>query len=85
MTLPIAVGIYTICWWLVFFIMLPIGVRTQAEEGVVEPGTEESAPIAPHLALKAIAATLISAVLFAIVYAVIVYQIIRFDWLPASL
>ena len=26
MSLPIAFGLYFICWWLVFFVMLPIGV-----------------------------------------------------------
>ena len=44
-----ALAIYTIIWWTVLFAVLPIGVRTQGEDGVVVPGTPESAPSAPRL------------------------------------
>ena len=41
MTLSFALAIYAIIWWIVLFAMLPIGVRTQEEEGEVAPGTAE--------------------------------------------
>ncbi|KQS93860.1 MULTISPECIES: DUF1467 family protein [unclassified Rhizobium] len=37
-------AIYFIIWWLSLFIVLPIGLRTQAEENDVVPGSVESAP-----------------------------------------
>lgn len=85
MSLPIALGVYFICWWLVFFMMLPVGVRTQADADSVEPGTADSAPLAPRLWIKAIAATILSAVIFGAVYAVIVYRVIPLDTIPTSL
>jgi predicted secreted protein len=85
MTLPVAIGVYFICWWLAFFIMLPIGVRTQADEGSIEPGTADSAPLAPRLRIKALAATILSAIVFAAVYAVIAFRLIPLDRIPASL
>jgi hypothetical protein len=49
MPLTFAIAIYVVLWWTVLFAVLPIGVRTQAEDGTVVPGTPESAPKAPRL------------------------------------
>ncbi|WP_275790629.1 DUF1467 family protein [Pararhizobium gei] len=38
-------AIYFIIWWLTLFMVLPIGLRTQAEEKSVVPGSVESAPL----------------------------------------
>jgi predicted secreted protein len=85
MSLPIALGVYFICWWLAFFVMLPIGVRTETDESAIEPGFATSAPLAPRLWLKALGATVLSAIIFAIVYAVIEYRLIPLDKIPMSL
>ncbi len=63
MPLPLAVATYITIWFTVLFAVLPIGVRSQDEEGVVIPGTEPGAPAAPRLLMKAVATTLISAIL----------------------
>ncbi|MFD1744016.1 DUF1467 family protein [Rhizobium helianthi] len=39
-----AFAVYFIIWWTVLFIVLPIGLRTQADEKDVVLGTVESAP-----------------------------------------
>ena len=54
-------------WWIVLFLTLPFGVRSQHEdgEGAVVPGTDPGAPVAPRMGRKLIWTTLISAVLFA--------------------
>ena len=44
MSLTFAIAIYVVIWWTVLFAVLPIGVRTQGEDGSVVPGTPESAP-----------------------------------------
>lgn len=84
MSIPIALGLYFICWWLAFFIVLPIGVRT-AEGHEVEPGMADSAPIAPYLWRKALGATVLSAIIFATVYIVIAYRLIPLELFPISL
>jgi predicted secreted protein len=85
MTLPMALGIYFICWWLVLFAVLPFGVTPVEQEGDHITGHAEGAPAQPRILLKFAITTVISAVIFAIVYAVIAYRLIPFDWLPASL
>ena len=57
-------AIYFVVWWLVLFVTLPFGVRSQHEDGAGAPGTDPGAPIAALMGRKAIWTTLISAVLF---------------------
>ena len=85
MTLPMAIGIYFICWWLVLFAVLPFGAHPPEQEGDIVTGHADSAPAQPRILLKFLIATVISAVVFAVVYAVIVYRLIPFDFLPGSL
>ena len=82
MTLSFALAIYAIIWWIVLFAMLPIGVRTQEEEGEVAPGTAESAPHMPKLLPKMLATTVVASVVFAVVYAIIVHRVITLDQIP---
>ena len=82
MSLPLGLAIYFICWWIVLFTMLPIGVKTQEEAGTVEPGTPESAPVMPRLFPKLVATTIISAIVFAFIYAIVVHQVITLDDIP---
>lgn len=84
MSYPIAFGLYFICWWLAFFIVLPIGVRTP-EIDAVEPGMADSAPIAPYLWWKALGATILSAIIFGAIYVVIAYRLIPLELFPISL
>jgi predicted secreted protein len=77
MSLPIALGVYFIIWWLSFFILLPIGVRTDHDERAAELGHADSAPVAPH--------PILSVIIFAIVYTVIAYRLIPLDRIPMSL
>ena len=71
-----------VAWWLAFFALLPIGVRSQLEEGHVIPGTEPSAPVLPKLWLKAIWAFAIAIVLWLALYSIIEYRLIDIDDIP---
>ena len=82
MTLNFAIAIYVVIWWVVLFAMLPIGVRTQAEEGEVSPGTAESAPHRPRLLPKMLATTVVASLVFAAVYAIVVHRVITLDQIP---
>ena len=64
MSVPFAIAIYVVIWWTVLFAILPIGVRTQGEEGVIVPGTPASAPAHPRLLRVVLLTTLVSAVVF---------------------
>jgi predicted secreted protein len=77
-----AVAIYIFIWWIVLFAVLPFGVRTQAEEGDVVPGTPESAPAKPRLLRIFLINTLVATVVFALVYAAIVYKVVTPETFP---
>ena len=82
MSLSFAIAIYFIIWWTVLFAVLPIGVRTQGEEGAVVPGTPESAPAAPRLLRVVLLTTVISALVFAALWALVRYGIVDLNtWL----
>jgi len=72
--------VYIILWWLVFFMALPVGVRSQAEEAEdggedIVPGSTESAPVKPRLWLKALITSIIALALYGIFY----YMMVN-DW-----
>lgn len=67
-----ALAIYFIIWWVVLFTVLPVGLRTQAEENEVVPGTVPSAPATFRFRFVFIRTTLISAIVFATYFLVTV-------------
>jgi predicted secreted protein len=73
MSLTFAIAIYLVIWWTVLFAILPIGVRTQGEDGAVVPGTPASAPTRPRLVRVALITTLVSALVFAGLWAAVHY------------
>ena len=62
-----AFAIYFVLWWIVLFLTLPFGVRSQHEDGEGAPGTDPGAPILARMGWKLVWTTLISAVIFGIV------------------
>jgi predicted secreted protein len=73
MSTPMAIAVYFTMWWIVLFAILPWGVRSQHESGDFQQGTDPGAPIAPKLAMKALATTVVTAILFAAFWAYIEY------------
>jgi predicted secreted protein len=75
MPLPLAIATYFTIWWIVLFAVLPFGVRSAAEAGVVElpRGVDPGAPMAPMLVKKAIATTLVAAVIFVVLDVLVIY------------
>jgi len=61
-----ALAIYFVLWWLVLFVTLPFGVRSQSENGDAIPGSEPGAPIAPLMLKKLVWTTVLSAVIYAV-------------------
>lgn len=61
-----ALAIYFVMWWIVLFVTLPFGVRSQMEGGASSDGTDPGAPMLSRMRAKLIWTTLLSAGLFAI-------------------
>jgi len=66
-----AVVLYVVIWFLVFFVILPLRLKTQGEAGEVVPGTPSSAPLGGGVGRKAWLTTLIATVLWAVIAGVI--------------
>ena len=78
----LSVALFFVIWWTVLFAVLPLGVRSQYEEGEVTPGTEGAAPHKPMLLRKVVITTLVAAVVFGLVDLVVTKQLISLDTLP---
>lgn len=62
-----AIAIYFLFWFLALFLVLPFGMRTDAEAGVDSgPGHAESAPHAFRAGRVALRTTIVAAIMFAL-------------------
>lgn len=71
-----AVVLYATLWFLVLFVVVPIGQKSQAEMGQVVPGTPAGAPHNLHFLRKCVITTVITTILFGIIAWVILADII---------
>ena len=85
MSLPTALAIYFIIWWVVLFAVLPWGVRSQHEDGAIIPGSDPGAPAIPNLKRKLLWTTIVAGIVFALGYVVYAYRLIELDDLAAML
>lgn len=82
MSLALGLALYFMIWWLTLFVVLPFGVRTQAEAGTVVPGTPASAPAAPRLLRIFLINTVLATVVFGALYGVIASGILDVELPP---
>ena len=61
MTITGALVLFATIWFIVMFLLLPIGHQSQAEAGEIVPGTPEGAPVRPMILKKGLWALAISA------------------------
>jgi predicted secreted protein len=64
------VVVFAITWWVVIFVMLPIGVRGQHEDGEIVAGSEPGAPSVANLKQKAWWTTIATSVVWIIFFAI---------------
>lgn len=79
MSTSLAIALYIVIWWITLFACLPLGVRTQDEDGEVVPGTPGSAPAKPHLLRVFLINTAVASVAFGIVWLVLTLKLINVD------
>ena len=66
--LPMALAVFFTSWWVCLFAVLPFGVRNHQEEAEILPeGADPGSPVAPLLAKKAIATTLLAALVYGLI------------------
>jgi predicted secreted protein len=82
MTLLESIAVYVFVWWIMLFVVLPFGVRTQHEEGSVVPGTPESAPAKQHMLRVFLINSVLSTVVYVIVYLIITNGLITPESIP---
>jgi predicted secreted protein len=66
-----AIVLFAVIWFMVLFIALPIGLRTQGDEGEVVPGTMAGSPANLNMKRKLWIVTGISAVLWVVIAGII--------------
>ncbi len=64
-TISTGFAIFFVLWWIVLFVTLPFGVRSQTEDGETIPGSDPGAPVASRMGRKLIWTTVISVIIFA--------------------
>ncbi|TCU17333.1 DUF1467 family protein [Rhizobium sullae] len=75
-------AVYFIVWWITLFAVLPIGLRTQAEDNDVVLGTVPSAPTRFRALFTFSLTTIVSAVIYGAWYISSTYFGLGFDALP---
>ena len=83
MSLVSGIAIYVVIWWLVLFVVLPWGIKSQQEAGIEDDMADVAAPANPALLKKAIATTIVAGIVFGIFYAGVESGYIALDKLPS--
>jgi len=73
----LSIMIYLTVWWMVFLMILPIGVISHAEAGI-DPGdgTDPASPVDPKLKRKVFTTSWVSAIVFAVIWLVVHFHLI---------
>ncbi|MFD1330577.1 DUF1467 family protein [Methylopila musalis] len=84
MILPIVswVAIYFVIWWIALFAALPFAGRSQAEEGVVVPGSEAGAPARPNWKKLVLLNTVIATAVFLLLMWLLTQTLFSLDDVP---
>ncbi|WP_050526276.1 DUF1467 family protein [Pseudorhodobacter aquimaris] len=84
MTISAAFVLYSVSWFMVFFVVLQVRTTSQGDVGNVVPGTPSSAPAGFVMKRKALITTVVATVIWAILCAIILSGVISvrdFDWM----
>ena len=82
MTIATSLVLFASIWAVIFFMVLPIGMVSQHEDGDVLPGTPASAPANPVIVRKIVITTVVAAIVFAVVWSVLHFKLVTLEDLP---
>ena len=69
--------VYVLIWWIVFFSVLPVGIRSNKEKFKERiEGIDLGAPINPKIGKKFLITTIITSLIF-----IVIYYLVKFDLL----
>ncbi|MBU2958165.1 DUF1467 family protein [Paracoccus sp. 1_MG-2023] len=71
MNLTGGIVLFAVLWFLTLFVVMPIGHRSQADDGNIVPGTHAGAPSGTPWRRKLIQTTLISGAIWAVIATII--------------
>lgn len=71
--------VFLIIWWTVLFVVLPLGIRGQAEANDIVEGSEPGAPVDSNIKGKFILTTKVAIVVWIIVCAIIMSGLVNWD------
>ena len=71
MTITAAIVLFAVCWFMVFFIVLPLRFVSQGDVGEVVPGTPKSAPAGDIVVRKAKITTVVATLIWGLLCAII--------------
>ena len=69
--------IFVILWMVIFFMILPLKIKSQLEKQTITPRKDPGAPSNPQMYRKFIITTAISVFIFAIIYLLSYFEIIN--------
>ena len=73
----LSIAIYLTVWWMVFLMILPIGVISHAEAGIKPvDGADPASPVDPKLKKKFITTSWVSLIVFAVIWLVVHFHLI---------
>ncbi len=67
MSITSAIVLFAVIWFMVFFVVLPLRMRTQGDVGDIVEGTPAGAPVDPQLKRKAWITTIWAIVLWIVI------------------
>lgn len=76
-------AIYIIIWWVVLFVVLPLGMNQGAQERPTDGGDWGAPQAPPNLKKKFLTTTWIAAIVWVVVILVIQFQLIPLPNLPS--
>ena len=70
---------FLLIWWMTLFIVLPLGIKGQAETGDIVEGSEPGAPVESNIKTKFKLTTILATIIWVVVSAIIWSGLVSWD------
>lgn len=71
--------LYLVIWFMSLFVILPLRLTSQTEDGEIVPGTPGSAPVNPQLKRKAGVVTIVATLVFIPIAGIIISGVVSIE------